>query len=327
MLADFASMMKNPLKLIPMARLNCLSRKSPTDAADPPVPSRPVHAIPHYSRPEQIKLNVQASLVEINQLPVNPQPHRQHAPDGMKNVVRRGAGGGNVPAIDRNYIEISDDEDSGEDALGSVASRHQRPSVQRINNQRVSPPPAGNETEESQPDGIIAPSPPKHGYADVQAHAGFEAAFLIEDGDEFDVNDPFLAQIMEEGFSRERDEEAARPPQATNQSPPSQPIGLSPPPAVDARVLCVDQVLILFPGICREYVCELYDTGDAKSSDYLIAHILDKIDNGIAYPRAKDTQKSLKRKRETDEDEEAARKYGSADRVMPDGPASVRPFM
>jgi hypothetical protein len=250
----------------------------------------------------------------------------------MNNAVRRGPGEGNVPPINRNYIEISDDEDSDEDVvamMGPAAGRRQRPLVQGNNNQAVlssSPPPAANGNEAPQPGDNVAPSPPRQEYPGVHADADF-AAFAIEDGDEFDVNDPYLAQIMEEGFSRERDEQAAHPREPANRPLLNQPNELSPPSAVDTKAQCIDQVLAVFPGICGDYISELYNTNDAKSSDYLIAHILDKIDKGTPYPKAKDTQKTLKRKREVDEDEEAARKYGSAYRVIPDGPASVRPFM
>ena len=249
----------------------------------------------------------------------------------MNNVVSRGAGEGNVPPINRKYIEISDDEDSDEDVvamMGPAAGRRQRPLVQRNNNQALSssPPPDANGYDAPQPGDNVAPSPPIQEYPGVHAHADF-AAFAIEDGDEFDVNDPYLAQIMEEGFSRERDEQAAHPREPANQLPPNQPNQLPPPFVMDTKAQCIDQVLAVFPGICRDYISELYNTNDAKSSDYLIAHILDKIDKGTPYPKAKDTQKTLKRKREVDEDEEAARKYGSAYRVIPDGPASVRPFM
>lgn len=83
---------------------------------------------------------------------------------------------------------------------------------------------------------------------------------------------------------------------------------------IDHKVECVDDVLSVFPDICRDYVSELYDSGVGEIAEQLVAHILDKVDNGSDYPKAKDKLKTLKRKREVDEDEEAANKYGSIDR-------------
>jgi E3 ubiquitin-protein ligase RNF216 len=65
----------------------------------------------------------------------------------------------------------------------------------------------------------------------------------------------------------------------------------------------------------------------AKSSERLIAHILDQMDKGILYPKAKDKAKDLKRKRDVDEDEEAARKYGAPDRIVPAHVGGIRPYM
>jgi len=92
-------------------------------------------------------------------------------------------------------------------------------------------------------------------------------------------------------------------------APPNLPYAL-----IDHKVECVDDVLSVFPDICRDYVSELYDSGVGEIAEQLVAHILDKVDNGTNYPKAKDKLKTLKRKREVDEDEEAANKYGSIDR-------------
>ena len=94
----------------------------------------------------------------------------------------------------------------------------------------------------------------------------------------------------------------------------------------ETKVECLDNVIAVFPGICQDHVSGLYNSV-SKSSERLIAYILDKMDKGAPYPKAKDKQKSLKRKREVDEDEEAARKYGAIDRVMPAGAAGIRPYM
>jgi hypothetical protein len=233
----------------------------------------------------------------------------------MRNAVRRGEDGGNVPL--QNYIEISDDEDFNEDAIAVRTPGRQRLAFQHHAQPELSPspPPNGN----GAPHPGAAPSPIEYAQADL-------GAFIIEDGDELDVNDPALAQLMMEAFNREHDQQAARPAQSASQPPPDHQIQRTSPPMLETRIQCIDQVLSVFPEICRDYVGELYTT-IAQSSDFLIAHILDKADNGTYYPKAKDTQNKLKRKRELDEDEEAARKYGSADRVIPEGAAGLRPYM
>ncbi|KAH7411416.1 hypothetical protein BKA64DRAFT_380792 [Cadophora sp. MPI-SDFR-AT-0126] len=120
-------------------------------------------------------------------------------------------------------------------------------------------------------------------------------------------------------------------------APASQPAAQAPPAVsamqepmpeevMETRIECVDTVVNVFPGICRDYVSDLYDT-ISKSSERLIAHILDKMDRGSSYPTAKEEQKKLKRKREIDEDAEAARKYGAPDRIMPAHVGGIRSFI
>jgi hypothetical protein len=89
---------------------------------------------------------------------------------------------------------------------------------------------------------------------------------------------------------------------------------------------CVQMVASVFPGICIDHVSDLYGKF-AKASELLIAHILDQMDKGIIYPKAKDKAKDLKRKRDIDEIEEAARKYGAPDRVISANVGGVRPYM
>jgi hypothetical protein len=74
------------------------------------------------------------------------------------------------------------------------------------------------------------------------------------------------------------------------------------PPHVRNQALreCIQVVTDVFPGICFDYVSELYNK-IAKSSERLIAHVLDQMDSGILYPKAKDKAKDLKRKRAVDE--------------------------
>ena len=95
-----------------MARLNCLSKKQVEGADPPPLPSRPVYALPHRPRAENIKHNIQANVFRFNHRPVNQQPRQDRAPKAMNNAVHGGgADGGNSQAMNRSYIEISDNED------------------------------------------------------------------------------------------------------------------------------------------------------------------------------------------------------------------------
>ena len=135
-------------------------------------------------------------------------------------------------------------------------------------------------------------------------------------GDYFDLeNDEQVNRALLEEFAQARPSQVQagsvlRP--AAQLSPvPQQDIQ----PSVETRILCIDKVLNIFPDICRDHVSGLYDS-ISPSSDHLIAHILDRMDQGAHYPKAKQVQSTLKRKREVDEDEVAARKYGSADRAV-----------
>ncbi|QSZ34586.1 hypothetical protein DSL72_006180 [Monilinia vaccinii-corymbosi] len=91
-----------------------------------------------------------------------------------------------------------------------------------------------------------------------------------------------------------------------------------PQPIMETKGECINAVVAVFPEICRDHVAGLYDEV-SQSSDQLIAHILDKADTGSVYPKAKDGQKGLKRKRVLNEEEEAIQKYEAAGRTV--GPA------
>lgn len=150
--------------------------------------------------------------------------------------------------------------------------------------------------------------------------------------DDLDVQDAALERVMMEEYNNHpRYREASAAPAAQNVEPfgfnqNQENIIEQPRPQVESRVDCVDQLVAVFPGICRDYVSGLYDS-ISQSSDRLIAHILDKVEKGTSYPTAKEIQKSLKRKRELDEDEEATRKYGAVDRIMPAHLGNIRALM
>lgn len=76
----------------------------------------------------------------------------------------------------------------------------------------------------------------------------------------------------------------------------------------------------MFPGICPDFVFTLFKT--MQTSEQIVDHILTL----PSYPRAKETQEKLKRKRNIDPDVEAARKYSSADLIIPGNPG-LRPYM
>lgn len=127
-----------------------------------------------------------------------------------------------------------------------------------------------------------------------------------------DFDEQMLIHAIEEDLQQDR------PPQMTEAASftSNGQINRRDPPIMETRLTCIDNVVALFPGICRDYVSQLYDTV-SKISEVLAAHILDKSESGTPYPTANEKQKLLKRKRETDEDEEAARKYSALDRIVP----------
>jgi len=140
-----------------------------------------------------------------------------------------------------------------------------------------------------------------------------EFARAIENDDDWRVFAPAAAPIV----SRPQ---AVPAPAAPVRHPP-QPV--EPPEPQDE---CIQAVAAVFPGICLDHVAELYNK-ISKVSERLTAHILDQMEKGIVYPKAKDKAKDLKRKRVVDEIEEAARKYGAPDRVVSAHVAGIRPYM
>jgi len=147
----------------------------------------------------------------------------------------------------------------------------------------------------------------------------------FDDFDDMDVQDADLERAMMEGYKMNVQSRPAA--QEEDQMNGFNQQNAVPDPPVESRAECIGQVVAVFPDICRNHCSELYDTSELRSSDRMIAHILDKMEKGILYPKAKDVQKTLKRKRVVDENEEAAQKYGSADRIMPENITSFKPYM
>jgi hypothetical protein len=132
----------------------------------------------------------------------------------------------------------------------------------------------------------------------------------FDDFDPLDVRDAGLARLMEEEYHAQaaaqyNDDDSAP---GLNQ----QDIQLLP-AMMDSKATCLDMVLMIFPDICPAYVTKIYDTV-SKHSDQLVVHILENMEREKPYPKARDTQKTLKRKRDLGEDEETVRKYGASDR-------------
>jgi hypothetical protein len=156
--------------------------------------------------------------------------------------------------------------------------------------------------------------------------------YIIDD-DDFDAAEFARALEHEEEWRFMAEPPApAVPPIAPHQqaapAPPAAPVQRVPQPAAIAEPKdeCIQMVAAVFPGICVDHVSELYNK-ISKSSERLIAHLLDQMDKGVLYPKAKDKAKDLKRKRDVDEIEEAARKYGAPDRVISANVGGIRPYM
>ncbi|KAL8769461.1 MAG: hypothetical protein Q9209_004522 [Squamulea sp. 1 TL-2023] len=96
---------------------------------------------------------------------------------------------------------------------------------------------------------------------------------------------------------------------------------LVPTPAVAPYDECIQKVLEIFPDVCHDYVRSLYDRYPPNTlspdgiprSEQIISQILD----GVKYPKERDRQNELKRKRTQlpDSDDERAAKWASIDNV------------
>jgi hypothetical protein len=166
------------------------------------------------------------------------------------------------------------------------------------------PQPSGNDIWAQEPPALAADALGNHRAANQREHDW--RMFLIDDDD-----DSIIADL-------ERAEQLSVPGLGLKSSSRSIPrVGPLPafsPPQIDVKQDCIDDVITVFPDICRDYVTELYESGIGEIAELLVAHILDKLDGGTEYPKAKDKLRTLKRKREVDADEEAAKEYGNIDR-------------
>ncbi|TGO71752.1 hypothetical protein BELL_0535g00010 [Botrytis elliptica] len=137
-------------------------------------------------------------------------------------------------------------------------------------------------------------------------------------------NDEGINRVLLEDytFRAEYNRASHPPPSFVEPSRLHQPFEPSPnnlnPAMMETKTECINAVVAVFPEICRDHVASLYEKVSITSGR-LIAHILDQADTGTPYPKAKDVQKQLKRKRVLTEEEEAIQKYEAAGRVV--GPA------
>lgn len=240
-------------------------------------------------------------------------PPRPPPPDAMS-PAHHVPGQKNIPAAD--FIEISDDE--AEPALA-----HPRPPDLGRPEQNVA---LLAQLAPNRP-ALRAPRPDRRvkwrEFDGMDDFGDFDQLEGLDEFDGFAALDAEHTRHKSAGVMEEHRAQATRIPRADN-SPSPNPQDIHQLPAMmETKIACVDMVVTIFPDICRDFVSGLYDKL-SKHSDQLINHILE---SEVPYPKAKDSQKTLKRKRDLDEEEELTRKYSSADRVIPVKADGVRPWM
>lgn len=253
----------------------------------------------------------------------NPRDHNNAVPPGHE-VIDLSADSdfeGQTPLAESPDIEYSDNEGGFVDALDGIERNHNVPQPQGRQEQQhphfrdlLQPP----DVNQGAAYGLPAPQDPQANVQiDPEAFIQGELYDLPHRGDRqvlpdhnipwnFEDEDLELQQYL-------HDQVANAPPVPQFQEPAVVPQPSNMQQLVETQVECIGTVVTLFPGICRDHVSELYDT-ISQSSDQLIAHILDKQEKGTPWPKAKEKQNMLKRKRDIDEEEEAIRKYTAADR-------------
>ena len=273
----------------------------------------PVPAPLEFPVPKQI---IEPQIVPLQQ---NNSTRPSSAPPDVMNHARYG---GDSDVASQDYIEISDDEEDAYDSALDYDEEEveEHPSANLPNilpRQALLPLPNGNS-----PPGTnlgLASAGNSVDPAMAEANHGFMY------NDELDVQDPEIARFLMEDF---RAQVAGQDFLADQQSGFNEQtrLDLQATCLEETEAQCVDNVVALFPDICRSHVSQLFLT-IAQKSNQLIAHILDKMEKGTQYPKAKDSQRTLKRKRDVDEEEELDRKYGAADRVTPNISHATNTFM
>lgn len=299
-----------------MGSVNCMSRRSIKDQAPPPPP----RAVLFNANNPPANNNPKSHLAHERELE---QPLDNQPPEDMNAAPPPRQRARQMNDDPPGVINLISDDEESDFELEDEADLY-----------GASPAPIPNPELNARPPAPYGPPNP----APQPANHANDVEGIMENGvihpfqfDEFDIQDAELERAIMEEY-RDRVAPAPAPGPARNAEPspfdraPENIVPI-PGPLVESRVECVDQVVAVFPGICRDYVATLYDSV-AQSSDRLIAHILDKVERGSSYPTAKEIERSLKRKREIlDEDEEAARKYGDVARVVPEQPVAIKALM
>jgi hypothetical protein len=206
--------------------------------------------------------------------------------------------------------DMYDDDPSDEDVFYPAPERKQQANIgPKVNGYAA--PQVVHRAAPQQPPARPVPVPNRQGNP-FGAHDVWEDFVLDDDFDDENITRAY-AQF-----------DQPHAPQAPASRPHAEPIAnvqpqtpaREPVPEIETKDECVVATLGLFPDICPDYVSELFDKV-SRSSDRLIAHVLDEMEKGSPYPKAKDKQKTLKRKREVDEDEAAKLKYGAPGRAAP----------
>lgn len=257
-------------------------------------------------------------------LPIAKVDHARAGPSNAMNIIDLTADNDDddqdselSPSVDGNiYDDDPSDDPFDEDIFYPAPEQRSRANIAPDINGYAAPAPQA--IHQAPPHRPLAFNPPPQ-MPDQPANP-FGAAYVMGD---FILDDDF----DDENFARAY-EQLSQPPVPQAPAPHAEPIArfqpqaqaqvpaLEPVPQLETEDDCIAAVLGLFPDICPDHVSELWSKV-ARSSDRLIAHILDKMEKSSPYPKAKDKQKTLKRKREIDEDAAAELKYGAPGHAAP----------
>ncbi|KAH7355358.1 hypothetical protein BKA65DRAFT_238525 [Rhexocercosporidium sp. MPI-PUGE-AT-0058] len=306
---------------------------------DPEAPAEKHLDAPKPSRRPSFRQAVRGGLERIRQpkqpLPKQPlakspskQPSLGATPRQIMNLFQQQAAGNNGGPVrqPQPVIDLTSDDEDDEDEFYEDAPKPQMKRERLDMGHHNGQEPVGRMKDRVPALGLAEqprnpPIVPEYAFARPQDIWG-----------DYDLDENFDDEIIAGAF--DFNQEFAIHPAPTRHPKPATPDPPAVPPIqedmpeeiMETKIDCVDTILTVFPGICRDYVSDLYDTV-SQSSEHLIAHILDKMDKGSPYPNAKEKLKKLKRKREVDEDVEAARKYGATDRIMPTTVGGIRSFI
>jgi len=220
----------------------------------------------------------------------------------LRNNARAG------PSKEMNVIDLTSDSEADHNSEPDLSAEEDmyddvpRPLAQRQRANQMVPQVNGRNVPQAAPQQPPAPEPANQfgGGQDLWGD------FILDDGFDDENFARALANGVPQGAQPYNDQPVVDLERETLLQQPG--------PHNESKDGCVANVLVVFPDICSEHVSELFDKV-AQSPERLVAHILDKVEKGSPYPKAKDKQKNRKRKREIDDDEAAELKYGAVDRA------------